>query len=227
MYRDFDYEKSIEKIKSALFDIYENQEIIIGSINDERRKATHVNNYIEVKNKATNLIESITNLYEKEEFVDMQKSAKVNEEVFDNVETKVIDSEPQLIEQEEKHEDNSNDENKEVNELEDEDFNEEEKNEIQEEKELEKFYLEDSGNQPNFAYVSEAIYEKIKNHGEVVDNNIYKIDKEDKKGIIVRTDQFMKLSLSRHRQEGVLKEAKMFRIEQAKKSRERLKQDIA
>ena len=221
MYKDFDYEKSIEKIKSALFDIYENQEIIIGSITDESKRENHVNSYIEVKNKATNLIESINNLYQIEEKVMNHVENNVEKKQEEVVETE-SESEPELIEQGVVEQKNISEES--INDPLEKTSTEVE---IEDDKNLEKFYLDDSGNQPNFAYVSEEIYNKLKNNGKIVDTNIYKIDKEKKKGIIVRTDQFMKLSLSRHRQEGVLKEAKVFRIEQAKKSRERLKQEIA
>src|SRR5699024_5636426 len=74
-----------------------------------------------------------------------------------------------------------------------------------------KFYLDNrNGSKPNFAYVPEKLYLKIKSNAITsFDNNkIYKQDTEKRRGIIVRNDQFMKLSLSRHRQEGVLQEAK-------------------
>ena len=52
------------------------------------------------------------------------------------------------------------------------------------------------------------------------DGNIYKKDDLPVKGIIVRNDQYMKLALSKHRQEGVLKEAKNYRIETVKRKRQ-------
>ena len=47
-------------------------------------------------------------------------------------------------------------------------------------------------------------------------------DENKPKGIIVRNDQFMKLALSKRRQEGVLADAKIFRVEQAKASRKKM-----
>lgn len=103
--------------------------------------------------------------------------------------------------------------------------------------ESEKFFLDDrNGTKPNFAYVPPSLFKVIKKNGTCVlthHNSLkeekllfYKIDSEKPRGIIVREDQFMKLSLSKHRQEGVLKEAKIYRIEEAKKSREqRLKEE--
>ena len=88
-----------------------------------------------------------------------------------------------------------------------------------------KFYLDPrNGEKPNFAFVPETIFVKLKSNSisEIINNRIYKQDDEEKKGIIVRKDQFMKLSLSKERQDGVLKEAKVFRIKQAKKSRQQL-----
>ncbi len=192
--KNFDYDNSLEKIKSALFDLYEDQEEYVGSIEDENRRNIHVEKYIAVKNKALDLINSIKDLYVGNDNLEVEK-----ENVLDNIEpeqtVEVDESEPVLIEE---NNDNST--------------------------ELEEYYLDDrNGTNPNFAYVSLELFNKIKNNGkEAIDNNIYKIDKEKKKGIIVRNDQFMKLSLSKHRQEGVLKEAKNYRIVQAKRSREKL-----
>lgn len=55
---------------------------------------------------------------------------------------------------------------------------------------------------------------------EIDDSKIYKQDELPAKGIIVRNDQYMKLALSKHRQEGVLKEAKSYRIEAVRKKRQ-------
>ena len=46
-----------------------------------------------------------------------------------------------------------------------------------------------------------------------------KQDNEKPRGIIVRSDQYMKLALSKHRQEGVLKEARKYRMEEVKRKR--------
>ena len=50
-------------------------------------------------------------------------------------------------------------------------------------------------------------------------SKIIKVDEEKPRGIIVRSDQYMKLALSRHRQEGVLKEARLYRINEVKRKR--------
>ena len=50
---------------------------------------------------------------------------------------------------------------------------------------------------------------------------MYKDDTNKTKGIIVRNDQYMKLALSKHRQEGVIKEAKNYRIEVVKEKRKK------
>lgn len=51
-------------------------------------------------------------------------------------------------------------------------------------------------------------------------NNLYmKQDTEKPRGIIVRSDQYMKLALSKHRQEGVLQEAREYRIQEVKRKR--------
>ena len=87
----------------------------------------------------------------------------------------------------------------------------------------------------HFAYVSEKLFNKIKNYRDPGDNlleadtdldsstfdgKIYKKDDLPVKGIIVRNDQYMKLALSKHRQEGVLKEAKNYRVETVRRKRQ-------
>lgn len=97
-----------------------------------------------------------------------------------------------------------------------------------------KYYLLCSEDKLHFAYVSESLFNKIKSHHvsdnkslegtvsdvDTSDGNIYKKDDLPVKGIIVRSDQYMKLALSKHRQEGVLKEAKNYRIETVKRKRQ-------
>lgn len=98
-----------------------------------------------------------------------------------------------------------------------------------------KYYLLCDEDKLHFAYVSEKLFNKIKSYhvsdteplGEdtvsdvdTSDGNIYKKDDLPVKGIIVRNDQYMKLALSKHRQEGVLKEAKNYRIETVKRKRQ-------
>lgn len=101
---------------------------------------------------------------------------------------------------------------------------------------LKKYYLDCDIKDVNFAYVPQSLYEKIKNfHSaslyeesieydsstqEETENIRYvKQDNEKARGIIVRSDQYMKLALSKHRQEGVLKEARKYRMEEVKRKR--------
>lgn len=65
-YKDFDYENALSSIKASLFDIYENQERIIGSIEDEQLRQGQITRYIKMKDTAITLIEDITNLYDKD-----------------------------------------------------------------------------------------------------------------------------------------------------------------
>ena len=67
---------------------------------------------------------------------------------------------------------------------------------------------------------TEPLEEDIVSDVDTSDGNIYKKDDLPVKGIIVRNDQYMKLALSKHRQEGVLKEAKNYRIETVKRKRQ-------
>ena len=109
-------------------------------------------------------------------------------------------------------------------------------NEDVKEESVNKFYLDDrNGTKPNFAFVPKELYSIIKKNGifelnsnkkeeinDVKDDRIHKTDENKPKGIIVRNDQFMKLALSKRRQEGVLADAKIFRVEQAKASRKKM-----
>ena len=45
----FDYKSSLNGIKANLFDIYENQEQIIGLEQDESKRNEHLNKFIEMK----------------------------------------------------------------------------------------------------------------------------------------------------------------------------------
>ena len=98
-----------------------------------------------------------------------------------------------------------------------------------------KYYLLCDEGKLHFAYVSEKLFNKIKNYRDPGDNlleadtdldsstfdgKIYKKDDLPVKGIIVRNDQYMKLALSKHRQEGVLKEAKNYRVETVRRKRQ-------
>lgn len=199
MYNNFNYKESINKLKSILFDIYEDQEMIVGSIENEKEKNEHVVKYINVKNEAIDLLNAIEELYEGKI---MPTPVIINNKqepgMIENLVKNINIEQPKIIEEE-----------KEVEEF-----------------DPNKFYLDDrNGNKPNYAYVPESIFNKIRNNN-LDDNKIYKQDENERKGIIVRNDQYMKLSLSRHRQEGVLKEAKEYRIEVARKNREKLRIQI-
>ena len=241
MYDNYNYEDSVRTIKSALFDIYEHQEIVIGSIENDIEREKHVNKYIDVKNSALELVRKIEELYNKKnqitsqsfkKNIDKSEELKIDEEEPESVEQEseetsdLIDEddeeEPESVEQEAEEtsdlidEDNDNRLLKKI----DEGFESIEEDPIES---LEKYYLDDrNGSKPNFAYVPINLYEKIKNYKNEDENKLYKQDDIEKKGIIVRNDQYMKLSLSKHRQEGVLKEAKAYRIDQARKSRIKL-----
>lgn len=201
MYNDFNYENALEKIKSALYDIYESQEVRIGLENDNNKKNEIVKRYISVKDLASKLIEDIEDLYSNEETdVNEPKITQTyNYETRENQTAKIDDSNvKEDLEREDIH------------------------------KNLPRFYLDfRNGAKPNFAFVPDSIYIKLKTNGRSLfyDNRFYKQDTIEKKGIIVRKDQFMKLSLSKDRQEGMLREAKQYRIELARKSRQKL-QDI-
>lgn len=279
MYDNFNVQECLDKIKSSLFDIYENQEEIIGGILDDDKKNQHVEKYIETKDLAIKLIENIMNLYNENDIVSTQKN-EINDEKIDDIKIEKEQDETELF--------NSNlvdsDEQQEINNVDEADessidlfssdsdttelqFNENEESKIDmnvdseeedsivdmsssdsnntelqindgnDEKKVinieesdntkNKFYLDSrNGSKPGFAYVPESIYKRIKENAYIgFSNKIYKKDGNKPKGIIVRTDQFMKLSFSKHRQEGVLKEAKAFRVEQAKKSRQKLQEE--
>ncbi len=211
-YDNFDYNEALDSIKANLFDIYEHQERVIGSLTDEVSKQTQINNYVKMKDTAINLIEEIMGLYNNKKIDNDLEEVKP--QVIE-VNPKVISNETPVIVEE----------NVEVNDLDKED--------------IEHFYLDDrNGTTPNFAYVPPNLLETIKKNGttkleitsndseeKIEDNHLYKIDLDKAKGIIVRTDQYMKLALSRHRQEGVLKEAKQYREEQARVSNQQILKD--
>ena len=218
MYNNFDYMDSVCKIKSALYDIYESQEVMIGEEQDEKARNKRVERYIETKDLAIQLLEHIESLYKK---IDTIKEK--NSDVKNSSDSAEIE-EPHIIQISKQDE-----LLKEGNQIEDinpsiteENIEESVNSDIND---LPKFYLDSrNGEKPNFAFVPETIFIKLKSNAvsKDINNKIYKKDEEEKKGIIVRKDQFMKLSLSKERQDGVLKEAKIFRIKQAKKSRQQL-----
>ena len=298
-YENFDYDKALNSIKATLFDIYEAQERLVGSIEDDGKRQTQINKYIKMKDTAINLIEDVENLTndqivrnvvneqeqtKNEENVDSEpKLVEINlnsktdellkesdntksvdeipvEEIdkeatndepntnidtdtdtFEEDTTEQINSNTETIEnddnsvelpKEEKQEiSNESDDSQEEQEEEKQSENEEVKEEA-----ISKFYLDDrNGTKPNFAFVPKELYSVIKKNGifelnlnakeeinDVKDDRIHKTDENKPKGIIVRNDQFMKLALSKRRQEGVLADAKIFRVEQAKASRKKM-----
>lgn len=305
-YENFDYDKALNSIKATLFDIYEAQERLVGSIEDDGKRQTQINKYIKMKNTAINLIKDVENLTndqkvrnvvneqeqtKNEENVDSEPKlveinldSKTDELLKESDNTKSVDEVPVEESVEEIDKEATNDEpntnidtdtdnatfeedtteqtssNTETIENDDNsvELPKEEKQEIsnesddsqeeqiEEEKQSEnedvkeesvnKFYLDDrNGTKPNFAFVPKELYSIIKKNGifelnsnkkeeinDVKDDRIHKTDENKPKGIIVRNDQFMKLALSKRRQEGVLADAKIFRVEQAKASRKKM-----
>lgn len=309
-YENFDYDKALNSIKATLFDIYEAQERLVGSIEDDGKRQIQINKYIKMKDTAINLIKDVENLTndqivrnvvneqeqtKNEENVDsepklveinlnsktdellkesdnqpvdevpVEESAEeidkeaTNDEPNTNIDTdndtfeedttEQINSNTETIEnddnsvelpKEEKPEisnesDDSQEDIKEETEEEKQSENEDEDEDVKKES-VNKFYLDDrNGTKPNFAFVPKELYSIIKKNGifelnsnkkeeinDVKDDRIHKTDENKPKGIIVRNDQFMKLALSKRRQEGVLADAKIFRVEQAKASRKKM-----
>ncbi len=224
MEKSFDYQTSLHLIKSGLFDIYENQEKVLGTIEDEKLRNQHLDDFINLKNIALMLIEGIEYLYEEEEeqnFIDKTKleveSSKKENEIQDKY---YLDCEEeklpfayvpeQLFQKLKNHQSiiKELDENMEE-EIEQEEIPDNEpENEIKEES-------------TSFESPIEVEQEnKIKSEGLANQGYFYKEDDKKVRGIIVRSDQFMKLALSRRRQEGVLEEAKEFRRDEVKRKRE-------
>lgn len=301
-YENFDYDKALNSIKATLFDIYEAQERLVGSIEDDEKRQIQINKYIKMKDTAINLIEDVENLTndqivrnavneqeqtKNEENVDSEPKlveinldSKTAEPIEESDNTKSVDEVPveESVEEIDKEatkdeinsdtfqedipeqtssnqEDIENDDNsveltteetKEVSNESDDSQEDIKEEQIEDEKQsgneevkketVSKFYLDDrNGTKPNFAFVPKELYSVIKKNGifelnsntkeeinDVKDDRIHKTDENKPKGIIVRNDQFMKLALSKRRQEGVLADAKIFRIEQAKASRKKL-----
>ena len=204
---DFNYEEKVEKIKSALFDLYEQEEYHISQIEDLKERDSEYTKYAILKDKALDLLNEIENLYKE---IDINYDSNVlDEEEADDVEKELDVTEPDNIE-EEVDSDTSDEE--------------ESTKESTPESNENKYYLDEASSAPNFAYVPERILERLKQRRANKKNEFYKQDSLETKGIIVRPDQFMKLSLSKNRQEGVLREAKQYRIDLATKSREQLLQ---
>lgn len=232
----FDYKESINNIKANLFDIYEDQERLIGLEESEEQKGIMINTFIELKNTSAIFIDKLESLYGDAYFKDTEDNITYDENNdVDNDNNN--SSSPEIIEEHPIEEESIQEENIEHN-----------NNENQQ---LPKYYLNCDFDKVNFAYVPMSIYEKIKNYKneddtdefneeeqeenieqepveeKIVDNHFYKQDLEKVKGIIVRSDQYMKLALSRHRQAGVLEEAKEYRKEEVlKKQRENQKREL-
>ena len=276
----FDYKSSLNGIKANLFDIYENQEQIIGLEQDESKRNKRLNKFIEMKDIALMLLDEIESLYIsdiKDEDLDIVKLSnpklpELEEEskILNLVENKKSDS----IKEDESTE--TNEENTENN-----------SDDADDTQNLEKYYLNCDKKSVNFAYVPVKLFDKLKandvltrdndnqfqlsdtsvddgnldlessaldedfNEEEINDvesslnqndeekneenedalydfnSKIIKEDEEKPRGIIVRSDQYMKLALSKHRQEGVIREAKTYRINEARKrQRENQKKEL-
>lgn len=297
-YENFDYDKALNSIKATLFDIYEAQERLVGSIEDDEKRQIQINKYIKMKDTAINLIEDVENLTndqivrnavneqeqtKNEENVDSEPKlveinldSKTAEPIEESDNTKSVDevpveeidkeatndeinsdtfqedipeqtsSNPEDIENDDNSVELTTEETKEVSNESDDSQEDIKEEQIEDEKQsgneevkketVSKFYLDDrNGTKPNFAFVPKELYSVIKKNGifelnsntkeeinDVKDDRIHKTDENKPKGIIVRNDQFMKLALSKRRQEGVLADAKIFRVEQAKASRKKL-----
>lgn len=261
----FNFKEALNNIKASLFDIYENQENRIGLEENEEKRNQLLNEFIELKTTALNLINKIESIYddnmdniyysnqvnynntnyEGDKSVENQdESFPVNDLVInsnDDIDLNDTDNSSQIEEESINEDDNGYINNDVVNEK--------------------RYYLNCNFDKVNFAYVPKNIYEKIKNYkGNVedtiqeefnddvslndeddstgisiniikeerkIDNHFYKQDSEKQRGIIVRSDQYMKLALSRHRQAGVLEEAKQFRKEEVKRrQREEQKKEL-
>ena len=278
MNEKFDYKDSLTDIKASLFDIYEDQERVIGSFNPDLRDK-HVSEFIEIKDLALSLLEKIQKLYDNSLVSVKDNNEKVvstnvnsvdnmqehdvnnNEEVNNqDVENNTLEDDQVSSDEEESNQDNNdidedniqtNDEVETPDESSLDDSSDDQGRENSDTEESEdsdseisfdngednsnKYYLLCDEDKLHFAYVSEKLFNKIKSHHvsdtepleedtvsdvDNSDGNIYKKDDLPVKGIIVRNDQYMKLALSKHRQEGVLKEAKNYRIETVKRKRQ-------
>ena len=250
---DFNYKDSLNGIKASLFDIYENQEEQIGLEQNPEKRNARLNKFIEVKDIALLLIEGINYLYDDIEDQTIIKEKLENPKMpLETEESKILNlvENSNIEEIKEKGIEKENIEEQET--IKDEtEFNEEETTD--ENEDIKKYYLNCDVNNVNFAYVPQSLYEKIKNHksdlekendsedleedeenieieeeqDEEKSQSFIKQDTEKPRGIIVRSDQYMKLALSKHRQEGVLEEAKNYRVEEVKrKRREKQKKEL-
>ena len=236
----FDYKEAINNIKASLFDIYEDQERLIGIEEDEEQKNIRISNFIDLKNNAVSFIDKIESLCNNNYSINEENNIEYKddneiENSINNMENENI-SNPEIVEEHPIEEEGIQEESIEHN--------------NSEEQSIPKYYLNCDFDKVNFAYVPISIYEKIKNHKnesendefneeeqpqeveepveeKIIDNHFYKQDLEKTKGIIVRSDQYMKLALSRHRQAGVLEEAKEYRKEEVlRRQKENQKREL-
>lgn len=288
MNEKFDYKSSLTDIKASLFDIYEDQERVIGSIDPDLRDK-HVSEFIEVKDLALSLLEKIQKLYDNslvpvkdnkeevqvnnedvknnilednqvsnDETDDEESNQDNNDTEEDSIQTNdEVETSDEAVQDNNTDEDNTqtddDDETSDESSLDDSGDDQDTEDSDSEESEdsdndsnsdisfdnaednSNKYYLLCDEDKLHFAYVSEKLFNKIKSYHvsdtepleedtvsdlDTSDGNIYKKDDLPVKGIIVRNDQYMKLALSKHRQEGVLKEAKNYRIETVKRKRQ-------
>lgn len=227
MEKKFDYQTSLHLIKSGLFDIYENQEKVLGTIEDEKLRNSHLDDFINLKNIALMLIEGIEYLYEdseQDDSVDKKEleveSSKPESKLKDKYyldcdEEKLpfayvpeqlflkLKNHQSILSELEENKDSKTEEEDNLST----DKIEEETNEIDDE-------------EMPFEQQVELAQEESRDSEEENRNYFYKEDDKKVRGIIVRSDQFMKLALSRRRQEGVLEEAKEFRKDEVRRKRE-------
>lgn len=261
----FDYRKSLDGIKANLFDIYENQEQAIGLEENDNIRNQRLNKFIQVKDLALMLIDSIDDLYASDNLDDNYQMKKLSNPKIPEVEeeSKILD----LVEEGSQNIDTKGIKNSEDIHTNDESNlddtsleGETQADKNNEASSLDKYYLDCDESRVNFAYVPQKLFEKIKSNGNLSkkqgeyqadleetesgadadfnesdissekdnislddklkeESKYAKIDEEKPRGIIVRSDQYMKLALSRHRQEGVLKEARSYRINEVKRKR--------
>lgn len=222
MEKKFDYQTSLHLIKSGLFDIYENQEKILGTIEDEKLRNSHLDDFINLKNIALMLIEGIEYLYEDSEDQDVIDKKELEVESSDPKNKYYLDCEEEKLpfayvpEQLFLKLKNHQSILKEIEENRTDEIEVEEILANEMEKEANEVEEDDMSFDPSI-----HLEQEIENVKEEIEDNGYFYKEDDKKvrGIIVRSDQFMKLALSRRRQEGVLEEAKEFRRDEVKRKR--------
>lgn len=247
MNENFNYKSALTNIKASLFDIYEDQEIVIGSLSSEDR-SRRVSEFIEIKDLAIVLLDKIQKLYDNSDtYQDVNLESTESSNDSSSEASSLIDDKQKAEDvPDDIHESNdlegTTDSDTEIDNVdysssdleEDSDQESVDNNSKDDDNEVDenKYYLLCDEEKLHFAYASQRLLEKIRNYHledesktiDAVDtsndNSVYKIDNLPVKGIIVRNDQYMKLALSKHRQEGVLKEARAYRIEVVKRKRQ-------